>query len=38
MSFNLGSYIFEPLTQSKAWFIGYEIYQQLPQHEPRVRI
>lgn len=38
MSFDIASYLFEPLTTSKAWFIGYEIYMQLPKYQPRVKI
>ena len=38
MSFELGTYLFQPLTQEKAWFLGYDIYQQLPKWQPRVRI
>ena len=38
MSFDLGAYLFEPLTETKGWFIGYDIYQQLPKYEPRAKI
>lgn len=38
MKFELGSYLFEPLSHSKAWFLGYDIYQMLPRYQPRVRI
>ena len=38
MKFDLANYLFEPLTQSKGWFIGYDIYQQLPQYQPRVKV
>ena len=27
MKFDLGMYLFEPLSASKAWFLGYDIYQ-----------
>lgn len=38
MKFDLGMYLFEPLSASKAWFLGYDIYQQLPSYQPRVKI
>lgn len=38
MKFDLGTYLFEPLTESKAWFLGYDIYQMLPKYEPRITI
>lgn len=38
MKFELGQYLFQPLTQAKAWFLGYDIYQSLPKYEPRVEI
>ena len=36
MSFNISQYLFEPLTQIKAWFLGYDIIQFFPLYEPRV--
>lgn len=38
MSFEIKQYLFEPLTEAKAWFLGYDICQQLPLYEPRVSI
>lgn len=38
MNFNVGEYLFEPLTSSKAWFLGYDIYTYLPKYEPRIRV
>lgn len=38
MKFELSSYLFEPLTNAKAWFLGYDIYQMLPKYQPRIRI
>lgn len=38
MKFELKHYLFQPLTQTKAWFIGYDIYQSIPIYEPRVKI
>lgn len=35
---DLRSYLFEPLTQSKAYFMAYEIFNSLPKYEPRVTI
>lgn len=36
MSFNISQYLFEPLSQIKAWFLGYDIIQFFPLYEPRV--
>ena len=38
ISFDLREYLFEPITETKAWFIGYDIYLRLPQYQPRVKI
>lgn len=38
VAFELKQYLFEPLTQAKAWFLGYNICQTLPLYEPRVKI
>ena len=38
MKFQLKQYLFEPLNQTKAWFIGYDIYQTIPIYQPRVKI
>lgn len=38
MKFEIKQYLFQPLTQTKAWFLGYDIYQSLPQYQPRVKI
>lgn len=38
ISFDIKQYLFEPITQTKAWFLGYDICQQLPLYEPRVSI
>lgn len=32
------SYLFEPITESMAFFIGYDICQILPRYEPRIEI
>ena len=38
VAFDIKQYLFEPLTQTKAWFLGYDICQTLPIYEPRVTI
>lgn len=38
MNFDLRSYLFENLSESKAYFIGYDISNTLPFYEPRIRI
>lgn len=38
MKFQIKQYLFQPLTQTKAWFLGYDIYKSLPKYEPRVKI
>lgn len=36
MDFQIGQYLFEPLSISNAWFLGYDICTQLPLYEPRI--
>lgn len=36
MNFDLRTYLFEELTEAKAFFIGYDISNLLPAYEPRV--
>lgn len=38
MNFDLRSYLFENLSESKAYFIGYDISNSLPLYEPRIKI
>ena len=38
MDFDLRSYLFENLTEAKAYFIGYDISMYLPAYEPRIVI
>lgn len=38
MNFDLRSYLFENLSESKAYFIGYDISLYLPAYEPRIMI
>lgn len=38
MNFDLRSYLFEELTEAKAFFIGYDIIHLLPAYEPRAKI
>ena len=38
MEFDLSQYLFEPLTQAKAFFLGYELMSLIPRYEPRVEI
>ena len=38
MNFEVSQYLFEPLTTTKAWFLGYDICTQLPQYDPRVKV
>lgn len=38
MSFNVYQYLFEPLSATKAWFLGYDIMQFFPLYEPRVKV
>lgn len=38
INFDLRTYLFDELTESKAYFIGYDICTYLPMHEPRINI
>lgn len=38
MNFDLRSYLFEELTEAKAFFIGYDLASYIPVYEPRVQI
>lgn len=38
MEFDLSQYLFEPLTQSKAYFLGYDLMMMIPKYEPRVAV
>lgn len=38
MAFEIKQYLFEPLTMAKAWFLGYDICQNIPKYEPRVSV
>ena len=38
MNFDLRSYLFENITEHKAFFIGYDILSYIPAYEPRVSI
>lgn len=38
MNFDLRSYLFEELTEAKAFFIAYDINHLLPFYEPRIKI
>lgn len=38
MNFDLRSYLFEELTEAKAFFIGYDISNLLPLYEPRIDV
>ena len=38
MEFDLTQYLFEPLTQTKAFFLGYDLMSLIPKYEPRVRV
>lgn len=38
MNFDLRSYLFEELTETKAYFIGYDISTYIPLYEPRIII
>ena len=38
MNFDLRSYLFEDLTDAKAFFIGYDLASYIPIYEPRVQI
>lgn len=38
VSFDIKQYLFEPITSTKAWFLGYDICNTLPMYEPRIKI
>lgn len=38
MNFDLRSYLFDELTEAKAFFIGYDVASYLPIYEPRIEI
>ena len=38
MNFDLSQYLFEPLTEAKAFFLGYDLMALIPKYEPRVRV
>lgn len=38
LQINLNTYLFEPLTEANAYFIGYDLCTLIPVYEPRVRI
>lgn len=38
VDFQIGQYLFEPVNQTSAWFLGYDIYNTLPMYEPRIKI
>ena len=38
MSFELQGYLFEPITTSKAFFLGYDLMNLIPKYEPRVTV
>lgn len=38
MDFDMRSYLFENLSEAKAYFIGYDLYHSIPAFEPRVAI
>ena len=38
INFDLRSYLFENITEHKAFFIGYDILSYIPAYEPRVSI
>ena len=38
MEFDLSQYLFEPLTQTKAFFLGYDLKSLIPKYEPRVSV
>lgn len=38
LDFDMRSYLFENLTEAKAYFIGYDLYHSIPAFEPRVGI
>lgn len=38
MEFDLTQYLFEPLTRTKAFFLGYDLMSLIPKYEPRVKV
>lgn len=38
MEFDLTQYLFEPLTTTKAYFLGYDLMMLIPKYEPRVSV
>jgi phage baseplate assembly protein W len=38
ISFDLRAYLFEGITEAKAFFIGYDLTQLLPCYEPRIKV
>lgn len=38
MNLDLRSYLFNPLTEAKAYFMAYDIYNILPKYEPRISV
>lgn len=38
IDFQIGQYLFEPVGESDAWFLGYDICMLLPIYEPRLRV
>jgi phage baseplate assembly protein W len=38
MNFDLRAYLFEELTEAKAFFIGYDIATYFPMYEPRIQV
>ena len=38
MEFDLSQYLFEPLTKTKAFFLGYDLMSLIPKYEPRVKV
>lgn len=38
LDFDMRSYLFENLTEAKAYFIGYDLYHSIPAFEPRISI
>ena len=38
MEFDISQYLFEPLSTTKGWFLGYDICTRLTIYEPRVKV
>lgn len=38
INFSVSQYLFEPLTEAKAFFLGYDLLNFFPLYEPRVRV